>query len=464
MIQMSPLLGAAGASANVAGRKSGLMDLLSPLDYPRQALANAGHGLGQLVDEGDPSDLLRLLPAALGGIGGAMIGGPMGMLAGAGIMGGAQGLGRATGMEEFTTAPTAQEVAQSIGLDGNGLESALVGAATDPLSYVGIPMGGLGRGGAAAPVLGATPEQASLINSLGSADNLVAQDLLGMQGRMGRLSSETGLLQAAGDDFARAEDVATRLYDSRYGDIPGVTGPSLATDPASTVSELQRALGDPRMPFVEYTPQALGQVPDISQIGMNQIRAGAPEQQALLQALSDAGLLGATGVGPRGSISMLADPSAAGFMTRNKGGWYSMNPDAALPVAPGNPLQMGALPPEMARPANLPSLAEMYTTPMGKANGREAVDLAQYMRVNPSEIYTMRKELAGIGTPGAAGFQNVVDMPVDQGRAFLMNELASTQSQLGGLAERLAQMTPAEKAMFERLFPGVAPGSVPVGM
>jgi hypothetical protein len=150
-------LGAAGGTAGAAGG-GGLLGtlgrLLEPLDYPRQALYNAVRAGGNaLSGEGTWEDALRAVPGALGGAlaGGLMatgVGAPLGILAGSALGGVAQGIGHATGREEFQ-APGVEELTGTDEL----LPNLLVGALTDPLTYAGA-IGGGHRGAAAGRRLG----------------------------------------------------------------------------------------------------------------------------------------------------------------------------------------------------------------------------------------------------------------------------------------------------------------------
>ncbi len=136
--------GGYGALLGHTGRSQGasaLLDLLKPLDYPRQALWNLVRGGSRaLSGEGTWQDALGALPGLAGVAGAAM--GPLGMLGGALAGGLAQGVGQATGSSAF-------EASRPEDVTGSDawLPNALLGAATDPLTYAGMGLGrNAGRG------------------------------------------------------------------------------------------------------------------------------------------------------------------------------------------------------------------------------------------------------------------------------------------------------------------------------
>jgi hypothetical protein len=133
--------GAAGGAAGAAGGSllGALGRLLSPLDYPRQALYNLFSGVGEGIDQGDWHPALKAIPGALGTAlaGGLMatgVGAPLGILAGSALGGASQGL-------FGSDAPTSDDLAQKLGIDtestGGKIASFGLGMATDPLSYAG---------------------------------------------------------------------------------------------------------------------------------------------------------------------------------------------------------------------------------------------------------------------------------------------------------------------------------------
>ncbi len=126
--------GLAGAQLGTLGR-SPLLDLLKPLDYPRQALWNLVRGGGRMLQgEGSVDDILGMVPG-LAGAGMAALG-PLGMLGGALAGGAVQGLGKLTGSEAFEAA-TPQDVTGT----EDFLPNLALGAATDPLTYAGLGLG-----------------------------------------------------------------------------------------------------------------------------------------------------------------------------------------------------------------------------------------------------------------------------------------------------------------------------------
>lgn len=155
------------------------MSLLDFLDYPRQALANIGTGIGDLF-EGNPEGLLSALPGAIGLLGGGLAtlaggGLPLALLAGSGAGGLAQGIGLSTGDSRFN-APTSGDIAQNLFGSDEFLPSLLAGVLTDPLTYAG----GLGIGKAGSNVganLGRKAEQEAL--ALGPGYSNRFDDIMG---------------------------------------------------------------------------------------------------------------------------------------------------------------------------------------------------------------------------------------------------------------------------------------------
>lgn len=149
--------GAGAGAGGALGRAGSLLDLLKPLDYPREAAYNLVRGIGRgLSGEGTWDDLLGAVPGAAGLLGGALIGGPFGALAGAGIAGGLQGLGHlaVTGSPAFE-ANTPADLVENMGGDRDSvLQTIAAGVATDPLTYVGGFGGAHGGAKAGAGVAG----------------------------------------------------------------------------------------------------------------------------------------------------------------------------------------------------------------------------------------------------------------------------------------------------------------------
>src|ERR1700736_5387321 len=114
------IAGGAGGLAG-AGLGGALGRILSPLDYPRQALYNLFSGVGKGIDSGDWHQALGAVPGALGaGLAGGLmatgVGAPLGILAGSLLGGAAQGIGDASGDERFK-APTTDDLAKGLGID-----------------------------------------------------------------------------------------------------------------------------------------------------------------------------------------------------------------------------------------------------------------------------------------------------------------------------------------------------------
>jgi len=130
---LKPLgMGAGVLGAGAALHGAGLGDLLSPLDWPRQAAYNLFGAPIKAAQSGNWSDLLGAVPGLAGGALGFAVGGPVGMLAGSALGGTLQGIGNASGSEAFN-APSVRDLT---GTD-DFLPNLAVGLATDPLMYAG---------------------------------------------------------------------------------------------------------------------------------------------------------------------------------------------------------------------------------------------------------------------------------------------------------------------------------------
>jgi hypothetical protein len=176
-------VGGAVAGGTGASLLEQLGSLLTPLDWPRQALWNMVEGLGS-------GDFLKALP----GIGGLALSIPFGPLAGmaAGALG--QGaLGNLFG-DRFE-ASRVSDLTSKIGGDPESFgQNLLVGALTDPLTALG-GLGGFRAGGAAASQLGDADAIARTLGSIrGQKQQLTAAepfitgaakaDDVGMQARL----------------------------------------------------------------------------------------------------------------------------------------------------------------------------------------------------------------------------------------------------------------------------------------
>lgn len=140
--------GVAGAGA------AGVLDqLLSPLDLPRQAAWNVINKPVQAAQQGDASLLAGLLPALAGLAVGVGTANP---LLGALVAGGAQGLGSAVSEPTFS-APTVQDLT---GTD-DAATNFLVGALTDPMTFIGGATGAK-MGGEAGAKFGQNLTEAAL--------------------------------------------------------------------------------------------------------------------------------------------------------------------------------------------------------------------------------------------------------------------------------------------------------------
>lgn len=125
-------LGAGTLATGAALHGAGLGQVLEPLDYPRQALWNLARSPIKAMETGDVSHLLGAIPGAAGAVAGGLLGGPVGVLAGSLLGGALQGVGKASGREEFN-APTVEDVT---GTDAF-LPNLAVGMIGDPLTYAG---------------------------------------------------------------------------------------------------------------------------------------------------------------------------------------------------------------------------------------------------------------------------------------------------------------------------------------
>ena len=149
---VNPLLAALGiGGATIGGGAAlhglGLGQILEPLDYPRQSLYNLFAAPYKALETGDASHLLGAIPGAAGAVLGGLVGGPLGILAGSALGGSLQGIGHATGREEFN-APSVQDLTGT----EDFLPNLAVGMATDPLSYAGLAGSWCAAKGAATPL------------------------------------------------------------------------------------------------------------------------------------------------------------------------------------------------------------------------------------------------------------------------------------------------------------------------
>lgn len=127
--------GAAGAAAG-GGFMDALGRLLTPLDYPRRALAGGANSVLEALETGDVSALVGALPAASGAILAGLVGGPIGLLAGSALGGAMFGAGEAVDPERFRSI-TLPEITGT----EDFLPNFAVGLATDPLTFSGFGAG-----------------------------------------------------------------------------------------------------------------------------------------------------------------------------------------------------------------------------------------------------------------------------------------------------------------------------------
>lgn len=442
--------GLAPIAADAVGRRSGLMSLLAPLDFPRQAVANAGKSLGGLFSgEGDlGSALMGLAPALLGGAAGLLTGNP---LIGSGAAGALQGLGNATGLDAFQ-APTPQDVAGSLGVpEESYLGTALVNAMIDPLSFAGI-MPALRAGPAqleqqaARMGLSSLPTEAALSGVEGSYGGLMAkareaatlQDAQGvMGGAMSNMDAYLGANMPGGE--------------ARFG---AALNPN---QPGSTLQEMLTTASDPRLAAVQYNPAVQASLPDLGQQLTSTMRvpqAAAPDVMEFLNRTGQ-GLLNP---GP-GGTTQIAGQIPPG-LTRGQGGWVRLGESGLPPAQP--PLQMGALPPEMLRPSPMPSLADLAQGMQQGAAVAQPPFPQGLAGVTPGQAGMMRSNLAGIGEPmGSLPPRGVMDMPIDEALRLLQMESRQTGQSLQQMLLQARQMPPEQVELWRRLYPGLEPGRMP---
>lgn len=224
--------GVAGAGSGVLGR-SPLLSLLAPLDYPRQAAWNLARGPARLLQgEGSLDDILGMVPG-LAGAGMAALG-PLGLLGGALAGGAVQGLGKLTGSDAFE-ASTPQDVTGS----EDFLPNLAVGAATDPLTFSGLGMGGqAGRMAgsrmamhAAEPALAEGPEGILQAYRMGLPQGGLERDaaVSGLSGRNQALGQAVGDLAQAREarPGALAEQVLQQPQPGQFAGppLPGALTP-----------------------------------------------------------------------------------------------------------------------------------------------------------------------------------------------------------------------------------------------
>lgn len=434
-------------AADAIGRRSGLFDLLTPLDYPRRAVANAGAKLGGLLS-GDTSfgdALMGAAPALLGGAAGLMTGNPL--LMGALAAGGLQGLGEATGQEAFE-APTPQDVAQAMGGSPDSfLGTALANAAIDPLTYAGILPAIRGM---------RAPVQAQAA-AMGLASAPTDAMLAGAENAYGGMMSRAREAATLGEAEAMMRSAMGGVDDYLARAMPGGEarfGAPLANpnNPGSTLQELLDFATDPRAAYVDYAPGAAANLNPLGQPLTSTIRTGnqaAPEVMEFLERTGQAMLP----PGPGGWTEIAGNVPAG--LSRGRGGWMGIGPEGLPPAR--DTFTLGALPPDLLRPQQLPSLAELT---MGTRGGLPVASPTIPQSVSPvsaQQLTTARANLAGIGQAGTG----VMDMPLDEAVRLLNLERRGAASGLQQALQQVQQLAPEQLEMLRRLYPGFTPGSAP---
>lgn len=441
--------GLAPIAADAIGRRTGLFDLLSPLDYPRRAVANAVKGVGNLFSgEGNIGDsLLSMAPALLGGAAGMLTGNPL--LMGGLAAGALQGAGQMTGQEAFN-APTPQEFAGSLGIpEESFLGTALANAMIDPMTYAGL---------FPAFRAGAAP---------------VEQQLAKMG--LSEIPAETalaGVENTAGSALAKAREAAT-LQDAQgvFGQALGNTDQWLAANmpagearfgaalnpnqPGSTLQEMLGTLSDPRLASVEYNPAMQASLPPLG--GGNPLtstmrvgQGAAPDVMEFLERTGQAMLP----PGP-GGATQIAGSFPPG-LSRAQGGWARLGESGLPPLQP--PLQMGQLPPELLRPSPMPSLADLAQGMQGGMPVSNPMIPQATAGINPSQSLMMRQNLAGIGEAGGRG---IMDMPIDEALRMLQQESRKTGSSLQQMLQQIRSLPPEQLELMKRMYPGMEAGAMP---
>lgn len=441
--------GLAPVAAEALGRGSGLFSLLRPLDWPRQAVANAGQSLGELLggERSLPSAMMGMAPA----LGGAALGGLMGNpLLGLALGGGlAQGALGATGMEEFD-APTPQDVAGSLGMGGLA-GTVAANAMIDPLTFLGMP--------SAARALRAPVDDAARGMGLaGPPTDALEASVRGVGGDIFARSSEAATLGQAEDVFGRAlagvDDFAARTApggELRFG------GP--LADPNAAPGGLQAMLQqaqDPRLAYLQYTPESQAMLPSLGEDLFSQVRVGGAQAPDVMEFLGRTNQALLPPAGGRATIAGQIPPG----LDRGAGGWLRVGAEGMPPPAPQ--LQLGELPPDLLRPSPAPSLSDLA---LGAQGGRPVATPAlppSLAGVTPEDLIKVRRSLAGIGDVSGGAYAGVADLPLDQALAVLARERGTSSSALAQALARAQAMGPDEQALFRVLFPGVDTAAAPV--
>jgi hypothetical protein len=422
----------APAAADAIGRGSGLMDLFKPLDYPRQAVANAGRSLWEMLQgrRDVAGGLLGMAPALAGAGVGALTGNPMlGLALGGGALQGALG---ATGMEEFQ-APTPQDVAGAVGLGDSLLGTIAVNSAIDPLSFLGMPRGArpaagpadeMARAAAAPPVNPLTPDDLQYIDvqaspGLGELPPAAGRSADELLEPMRRLHGKTLSSSVDAATFGSAEGIFDRANQNMLG-VARANAPGgqyrfgTPLDPNATPSTLRDMLAqatDPRTPYVRYNERDL---------------------------MTD------TMFGGRGLIA----------------------PPHTIPQAPPG-MYVGRLPDDMLVPRPQPSIAQLSgpdaddilagLPPVGAPIPGEMMNWPGLSVLSPADIADLRNPLqsalsyVGREAPGGAGFQNVLDMPMDEALALIRRERLAARSALQEHMARIARLPPDELDAFRQV-------------
>lgn len=311
-----------GAAAGSLGR------FLSPLDYPRQALTNLGlspflgRGAGAPDEEGNATEresgLNSLMPGAAGLLaGGAALATPLAPFApliGAGVAGGAQGLGHlfdsATGGDSFE-APSTSELLGKLGGDPDStVQNLALGVATDPLTYAGLG-GGWGAGKALEG---------------------------GVQGLREARAGAAGLGEWTANEAALAQRTAA-LKDLTAG-AAKLKDAHLYGPPTMEpwAEELKAAASAPGNAEMRYRPDVVGALPSMEDLARGGSRGFKTYKNVDPKLGADLLDMGAATPGEGGSLQMLSHK--APDFSQVRGSWLKPSGPRADMLAGGDPLAM----------------------------------------------------------------------------------------------------------------------------
>lgn len=321
--------GLGGAGGAALGRSSALSDLLSPLDWSRQAFTNLAISPFIKDSLGSPTDPLNAVQPPPSGSFGGMVPGLLGLLAGgaaafvpgltpfapligAGVGGLAQGIGHAIA-PEATAAPSAGQVGHALlgTEEDNPLASALVGALTDPLSLgMGLGVGGAaGRAGAARGARAAlagermTPEVRALMGEARSS--MAAEDAARQAAMSAREQELLPQLQARAQAMQQGRSMGEAPFlDMLHKELSGADV-GIPTGQSSVLSHAN----------VTYNPAVIDQLPSLGEMAARMQQsgnaAGRTFNRATPQLIDQLEALGLGQRNPAGGLDMLTSGDKA---------------------------------------------------------------------------------------------------------------------------------------------------------